>query len=78
MELLKDGAIDVDDAEKPNGVNGIAKSSKAKGKMPASDEDDDEDSEEDSEGGEIEEFVICTLDPNQVGLLRPRSLSLST
>ena len=58
---------DLDDGE-PNGVNGIVKSSKAKGKMPASDEDDeDEDSEIDSEeGGEVEEFVICTLDPSKV------------
>ena len=69
-KILEEGnAMDVDDV--PNGVNGIAKSSKAKGKMPASDEDEDEseDSEEDDEdyeGGEIEEYVICTLDPNKV------------
>ena len=65
-KLLEQDEMDVDEA-KTNGVNG-KKSSKALGKMPASDEeDDDEDSEDDSEdGAEIEEFVICTLDPNSV------------
>lgn len=49
------------------GANG--KSAKAKGKMPASeDEDEDEDSDDESmDEDDIEEFVICTLDPNQVG-----------
>ena len=53
-----------DDDEVPNGINGIAKSAKALGKLPASDEDDDED--EDMDDVEVEEFVICTLDPNKV------------
>jgi FK506-binding nuclear protein len=50
----------------PNGVNGILKSKKALGKMPAGDEDDDEDSEMDEEF--VEEYVICTLDPAKVRL----------
>jgi len=64
-KLLEQDEMDVDEA-KPNGI----KSAKARGKMPASDEDDDEDNEDDSEddmeGAEIEEFVICTLDPEKV------------
>ncbi|KXS97270.1 hypothetical protein AC579_1603 [Pseudocercospora musae] len=64
-EILKllgeDSDMDVDDL--PNGVNGIKKSAKALGKMPASDEDSDIDDIEDSEDGDFEEFVICTLDP---------------
>lgn len=68
-KLLEEG-MDVDDAddEKPNGVNGVAKSPKAKGKMPASVSDEDGDSEIDSDDeiDEIEEYVICTLDPNKV------------
>jgi len=63
--LLEQNGVDLDSA-KTNGVNG-KKSSKALGKMPASDEEDDEEDDEDSEDGdEIEEFVICTLDPNNV------------
>ncbi|KAK0253124.1 peptidylprolyl isomerase fpr3 [Friedmanniomyces endolithicus] len=55
---------DDDEAPKTNGVNGVSKSIKAKGKMPASDEDEDEEDSEDGED-EIEEFVICTLDPEK-------------
>ncbi|TKA83097.1 hypothetical protein B0A55_00869 [Friedmanniomyces simplex] len=57
--------VDDDDDEEPktNGVNGVSKSVKAKGKMPASDSDEDEDSEDGEEV--IEEFVICTLDPEK-------------
>ncbi|RMY15398.1 hypothetical protein D0867_06840 [Hortaea werneckii] len=64
--MLMEEGMDVDeDDSKPNGV---AKSAKAKGKMPASDEEDDEDDEDDddmSDEGEVEEFVICTLDPQK-------------
>lgn len=64
-KLLEQDEMDVDEA-KPNGI----KSAKARGKMPASDEDDEDDDEDDSEddmeGAEIEEFVICTLDPEKV------------
>lgn len=73
-KLLKDEGMDVDsdeDEDIPNGINGIGKSKKAKGKMPAGEDEDEDDSEIDSdeEGGEIEEFVICTLDPNKVCVL---------
>lgn len=70
MELLaKDGEDDdmeVDDM--PNGK----KSAKALGKMPASDDDEDDEDEDsdDDEEGEIEEFVICTLDPAKVLIFR--------
>ncbi|KAK3709003.1 peptidylprolyl isomerase fpr3 [Vermiconidia calcicola] len=70
-KLLEAASMDVDDDEdeKPNGFNGVAKSAKAKGKMPASDEDEDdeEDSDmDDSEGGEIDEYVVCTLDSSKL------------
>ncbi|KAK3111332.1 peptidylprolyl isomerase fpr3 [Teratosphaeriaceae sp. CCFEE 6253] len=60
--------MDVDDSEddeapKTNGVNGVSK--KAKGKMPASDSDEDEEIESDDGEDEVEEFVICTLDPQK-------------
>lgn len=73
-KMLMEEGMDVDeDDSKPNGV---AKSAKAKGKMPASDEEDDEDDEDDddmSDEGEVEEFVICTLDPQKVSFTRSRS-----
>ena len=65
-QLLMTEGMDVDEDEKPNGVNGVSKSAKAKGKMPASDSDEDEDEDSDSEGEEVEEFVLCTLDPTKV------------
>ncbi|OQO11708.1 hypothetical protein B0A48_03435 [Cryoendolithus antarcticus] len=62
-KLLEQDEMDVDEA-KTNGVK--SKSAKALGKQPASDEDSDEESDdEDMEGAEIEEFVICTLDPTK-------------
>lgn len=72
-KLLEEEGMDVDDDDdEPNGVNGTVKSSKAKGKMPAGEEDEDEEGSDldDEEGGEVEEFVICTLDPTKVCLLR--------
>ena len=67
-QLLEDDGMDVDNDHTPNGVNGVVKSPKAKGKMPASDSDEEDSDEDldDDEIGEIEEFVICTLDPNKV------------
>lgn len=68
-KMLMEEGMDLDEDEgKPNGV---AKSAKAKGKQPASDEEEDEDDDEDidsdeSDEGEVEEFVICTLDPSKV------------
>lgn len=66
-KLLDAEGMDVDDDdEAPNGINGDAsKSEKALGKMPASDEEEDSEIDSDEEG-EIEEFVVCTLDTNQV------------
>lgn len=69
--LLENEGMDVDDdsdEDVPNGINGIAKSNKAKGKMPAGEDGDEDDSDLDSdeEGGEMDEYVICTLDPNRV------------
>lgn len=66
LKALKEEAAaeEDEDIELTNGVNGT-KVNKGKGKAS-----DEEDSDEDSEGsGEelgIEEFVICTLDANQV------------
>ena len=66
-KLLDAEGMDVDEDDTPNGLDGKTKSKKAIGKMPAGEEEDEDDSEIDSdEEGEIEEFVICTLDPNQV------------
>ena len=70
-KMLEEDGMDVDDDESededvPNGVSGAAKSAKALGKLPASDEDEDEDSELDEVF--MEEYVICTLDPNKVRL----------
>lgn len=70
-KLAETDGMDVDELDSEeegmtNGVNGI-KSLKAKGKMPASDEDEDEDDEDDMDSEDfMEEFVICTLDPQKV------------
>lgn len=64
------GGSDSDDEMEDAPTTGL--SAKAKGKAPATDEDDDEDDDsEDSEELEIEEFVICTLDPERVSVLMP-------
>ena len=68
-KLLEQDDMDVDEAQ-TNGVNG-KKSSKALGKMPASDEEVDDEDDDSEDGAEIEEFVICTLDPNGVSTARP-------
>lgn len=73
--LEEEDDMDVDGLS--NGVNGVKKSAKALGKMPASDEDSDED-EDDSEAGEFEEFVICTLDPAKVCFLNLTRSNLDT
>lgn len=67
-KLIEEEGMDVDSKTNGvNGANGMAKSTKAKGKMPASDEEDESESEiEDDMEGEVEEFVICTLDPTKV------------
>ncbi|KAK3674510.1 peptidylprolyl isomerase fpr3 [Recurvomyces mirabilis] len=77
-KLAEEEGMDVDDDEededdeedaKPNGVNGV-KSGKSKGKMPVDiDEDEDEEDDEDDDDLDsedyVEEFVICTLDPEK-------------
>lgn len=65
MELLANEGEDEDDMDVDDLTNG-KKSAKALGKMPASDDDEDEDDDSDDEDGEVEEFVICTLDPAKV------------
>ncbi|KAI9823573.1 MAG: peptidylprolyl isomerase fpr4 [Thelocarpon impressellum] len=54
------------DTETPNGANGaVAKIDKGKAKATGGDSDGDEDDEDDEEDLEIEEFVLCTLDPEK-------------
>jgi FK506-binding nuclear protein len=58
-----DAEMDIDSI--PNGVKGKSSKGKAKaidGEL-SSDDDEDEDSED---GEEVEEFVLCTLDPEKV------------
>jgi FK506-binding nuclear protein len=69
--VAEDDEMDEDDDELlANGANGLKKSAKSRGKMPVDDEeeDDDEDDEDDDDeyGAEVEEFVLCTLDPTKV------------
>ena len=62
------------DVDVKNGVNGPkAKSDKGKGKGKATGKDADKDAEEedDDEETEIEEFVLCTLDPAKVSTASP-------
>jgi FK506-binding nuclear protein len=59
------------------GVNGAAKSDK-KGKAKAtSDDEDDEDEDSDDEDLEIEEFVLCTLDPEKASRSMPHLVLLT-
>ena len=77
LDSIDNGSDDEDMEDAPNGTNGVKKADK-KGKAKATvgedaeeEEESDEDSEESDEDGlEMEEFVICTLDPEKV-----RSLS---
>lgn len=61
----EDDDMDVDGA---GGINGVVSKLK-KGKAKATgneDKDDDDEEDEDSEDLEVEEFVLCTLDPEKV------------
>lgn len=58
-------AMKAESDEEMEDVVGNGLSAKAKGKAPATGEDED-DSSEDSEDLDVEEFVICTLDPERV------------
>ncbi|KAI9781891.1 MAG: peptidylprolyl isomerase fpr4 [Peltula sp. TS41687] len=65
----EDDGVEMDaDARKTNGVNGTSPK-KGKGKAKATEEDidvdDDDDDDEDEEGLDLEEFVVCTLDPTK-------------
>jgi len=65
---------EMEDLEVANGVNGTGKSAKGKAKaidkdLEDDDEDEDEDDDEDDEDSPIQEFVICTLDPDKVSLI---------
>ena len=42
-----------------------------KGKAPATDEDDDDESDE---GLDVDEMVVCTLDPEKVNLQQPKTV----
>jgi len=62
--LAEDGSEDDIKMDGTNGLNGtLAKLDKGKAKATGDEDDSDEG---DSEDIEIEEFVICTLDPTQV------------
>ncbi|CAK4025517.1 FK506-binding 4 [Lecanosticta acicola] len=62
-QILAEEGMDLDEDEKPT-VNGVKKSAKALGKMPVSDDSDEED-EDDDDDMDVEEFVLCTLDPSK-------------
>ncbi|KAE9381704.1 hypothetical protein N431DRAFT_359982 [Stipitochalara longipes BDJ] len=60
------GASDEEMEDAPNGTNGTKLDKKGKAKATSDDEEDsDEDSDEDDEEIEVEEFVLCTLDPEK-------------
>ena len=60
-EEKSEDEMDVDSATKTNGA--LSKVKKGKGKAT----EEDEESSEDEEGGnDLEELVLCTLDPTQV------------
>ena len=72
LKALRDGAEESDeemeDTSTPPKVNGVLpKSNKGKGKAIAN--TDEGSDEEDDEVEDVKELVLCTLDPNQVGLI---------
>ncbi|KAG9247914.1 hypothetical protein BJ878DRAFT_490500 [Calycina marina] len=67
-QLMESLAADDDESDEEmggatNGINGVSKSKKGKGKNTSLDDSDDE--SDDGEDVEIEEFVLCTLDPEK-------------
>ena len=59
---------DMEDASSSPVTNGLSsKKNKGKAKATLSDDEDSSDEEDDDEAGDLEEVVLCTLDPNQVG-----------
>ena len=76
LQALKDAikeGTSKEDEKALNGVNGV--DAKGKGKAISFADDDDEDmmDEDDESEDDYEEFVLCTLDPNQV---RPQIYAL--
>jgi FK506-binding nuclear protein len=72
--LMQDEDMDVgeeDEEDLANGINGKLD----KGKAKAFDEDDDEDEDDDDDDEDLQEFVLCTLDPKQVCVVLPYPLS---
>jgi FK506-binding nuclear protein len=66
METLAEAGSDEEMEDAPNGVNGTKADKKGKAKATSDDEEDsEEDSEDDDEEVEVEEFVLCTLDPEK-------------
>jgi FK506-binding nuclear protein len=66
IESIDTADSDEEMEDGPNGLNGLT--ANKKGKAKATDDDDeesDEDSEDDDEEVEVEEFVLCTLDPEK-------------
>jgi Nucleoplasmin-like domain len=72
-ELLEsiDKGSDEEMEDTPNGTNGTKADKKGKAKATGDEEEDEDDSESDDEDLEVEEFVICTLDPEKVCTIYP-------
>lgn len=63
-QLMESLAEDESDEEMADATNGLAKAKKGKSKATDEEESDEEESD-DGEDIEIEEFVLCTLDPEK-------------
>ena len=55
-----------DDEMELDGPNGHPGKTRNKGKGKALSEEDEEDDEDDEDGADMEEVVVCTLDPQKV------------
>ncbi|KAH6675521.1 putative FK506-binding protein 4 [Halenospora varia] len=64
LESIKNGDSD-EEMEEANGTNGTKVAKKGKAKATSDDEEDSEEESDDDEDAEVEEFVICTLDPEK-------------
>ena len=72
METLKQEGSDQDmegtsSSPMTNGLS--AKKDKGKAKAIEEDESSDEEDEDEDEARDLEELVLCTLDPSQVGVI---------
>ena len=65
-ELDNEGDDDEMENGIPNGINGVGKAKKGKAKVVDDDDEDEDELEDNDDTEEMEEFVICTLDPNKV------------